>query len=592
MRLIKALFLFLFVLFSLDSAFGMTIEEAKLAIQENFQAGEPGNAINIANFFKDTDPEFKRLAFIASVKAANTRYAGRLLPFKNPDAELNFYIGRYYEEMGNLTKAMEVYTSYKGDNMFAAVSYYQAGHCAERKGELDKAEVYYDMALAQERTFRSALYAIARLKEKAGQKDAAAKIRKGNYTPKAKGTGYYVTPAGTKTKTLPANFTGKKSGKIVRACLAEGIRSFNVTDSQTKEVLNIKYEKNAICVYSNNKLVKSLSNSYRISNKSSNGTLKLTGIKGWMEGSRFRGDIEVKIKNKALMIINHIDLEEYLYGVLPSEMYPDWPYESLKAQAVAARSYILNRMLTPESNEYDVYVGKNTAYRGYNREKQQTTLAVHETFGIALFTPQGTPFDAVFSTSSGGYTSISSTAWNSGKVDYLTAVPDKKIKKNTAPPSPGQVAQFIKNPPPMYCYMAPYAAYTAFRWCIQYTREELENLVDPQHSIGFIKGIQVNSRDISGRVTKLTVQGTLGVMVIGSRDIRERLGKLKSSLFVCEYQLARNGLPDTFMFIGGGWGHGVGLDQTGAAGMAASGIGFKDILKHYYPEAIIKNKCY
>ena len=61
MRLRKALFLLLFVLFSLDSAFGMTIEEAKLAIQENFQAGEPGNAIIIANFFKDTDPEFKRL---------------------------------------------------------------------------------------------------------------------------------------------------------------------------------------------------------------------------------------------------------------------------------------------------------------------------------------------------------------------------------------------------------------------------------------------------------------------------------------------------------------------------------------------------
>ena len=85
---------------------------------------------------------------------------------------------------------------------------------------------------------------------------------------------------------------------------------------------------------------------------------------------------------------------------------------------------------------------------------------------------------------------------------------------------------------------------------------------------------------------------TLGVIVIGSRDMRTRLGGLKSSMFVCEYQLARNGLPNTFLFIGGGWGHGVGLDQTGAAGMAVSGIGFRDILKHYYPEAIIKEKCY
>ncbi|MBR4159563.1 MAG: hypothetical protein IKT97_05860 [Spirochaetia bacterium] len=164
MRLKKALLLLLFILFSLDFAFGITIDEAKLAIHEYFQTGEPEKAINLANSFKDTNPELKRLAFIAAVKAANTRYAGRLLPFKNPDGELNFYIGRYYEEMGNLTKAMDIYTSYQGDNMFAAVSYYQAGHCAERKGDMVKAEVYYDMALAIESTFSAVYPALARVK--------------------------------------------------------------------------------------------------------------------------------------------------------------------------------------------------------------------------------------------------------------------------------------------------------------------------------------------------------------------------------------------------------------------------------------------
>ena len=599
MNLRKALFLLFFALFSLYYAFGMTPNEAKLAIHEYFQTGQPEKAINLANQFKDKNPQLKRLAFIAAVKSANTRYAERLLPFKDPDGELNFYIGRYYEEMGNLTKAIDIYTSYQGDNMFSAVSYYQAGHCAELKGDYLKAEIYYDLALASERTFKSALPALARVKEQLGKKEEAEKVSRGKYSTMARGDGHFSPPPVKPVKTLPANFVGKKSGRIVRACLAEHITSFKATLSQTKEVLNVNFENSTISVYNQGKLIKSVKNSYKISNKNGKGTIKLTDIRtrsgastAIPTGSEFRGDIEIRIKDKALILINHIDLEEYLYGVLPSEMFPDWHYEALKAQAVAARSYILLRMQASSTAEYDVYVGKNTAYRGYSREKPQTTAAVNETFGIALFTPLGSPIDALFCTNCGGYTSSPTTAWGSQNQGFLSPVPDKKVKANKAAPSPGQMAEFIKSPPPMYCYVPPYASYTSFRWCVQYSREELENLVDPQHTIGYIKGVQVNSRDLSGRVTSLTVQGTLGVIVIGSRDMRTKLGGLKSSMFVCEYQLARNGLPNTFLFIGGGWGHGVGLCQTGAAGMAVSGIGFRDILKHYYPEAIIKNNCY
>ena len=161
MRLRSALLLLIFTLFNTFNIFGISLDEAKLTIQEYFQTGQPDKALNLANQFRDKNPEFRRLAFIAAVKEANTRYAGRLLPFKDPDAELNFYIGRYYEEMGNLTKAIDVYTSFQGDNMFAAPSYYQAGCCAELKGDLLKAEVYYDLALASERTYSAAYPALA-----------------------------------------------------------------------------------------------------------------------------------------------------------------------------------------------------------------------------------------------------------------------------------------------------------------------------------------------------------------------------------------------------------------------------------------------
>lgn len=597
MRAAKAIFLFLLALFTLDTALGLTADEAKSAIQECFQKGEPEKALNIANPFKNTEPELKRLAFIAAVKAANTQYAGRLLPFKDPDGELNYYIGRYYQEMGNLTKAIDTYTTYQGDNMFAAISYYQAGCCAELKGDLLKAEVYYDMALAIEQTYKSALPALARVKEKMGKKQDAEKVKNGKYTTMARGSSYFSPTPAKPLKTLPADFKSRKSGKNVRACLGEGIISVTATITKNNKVFNIKYEKNTISIYDNNKLLKNSKSSYHI--ESQGGTIKLSGIKArsgysvrLSEGAQFRGDIEFRVKDKALILINHIDLEEYLYGVLPAEMYQVWPLEALKAQAVAARSYILNRMQSSAAAEYDVYVGKDTAYWGYNSEKPHTTTAVYETFGIAMFTPKGLPLEALFSTNSGGYTSTAATAWGGSKYNYVVPVPDKKIKMNKIAPTAGQLAMFIKSPPPMYCYVPKYSPYSSFRWCIQYSREELENLVDPQHSIGYIKGIKVDSRDISGRITSLTVQGTLGVIVIGSRDIRTKLGGLKSAMFVCEYQMARNGLPDTFMFIGGGWGHGVGMCQTGVCGMALDGIGFRQIIAHYYPEAVIKDNCY
>ena len=593
----KALLMLIFALFAQTVLFGMTAEEAEMTVQEYFQSGQPQKALNLANSLKDKNPAFKRLAFIAAVKSGNTRYAERLLPFNEPDAELNYYIGRYYEEMGNLTKAIDFYTSYQGDNMFAAASYYQAGCCAELKDDFLKAEIYYDLALATERTFSSALPALARVKDILGKKEEAEKVKKGMYSTMARGEKSFMPPPVKPLKTLPADFKVKKSGRIVRACLAEGVSSFSITTSKTNDIFNVNYEKGTILVYNKNKLIKGASSSYRFSN--TDGTIKFIGIRtkpgvksNIPEGSEFRGDIEVLIKDRSLMLINHIDLEEYLYGVVPSEMFDTWHIEALKAQAVAARSYILLRMQSSAKAEYDVYVGKNTAYRGYNREKPQTTAAVAETFGIALFTPLGSPIDALFCTNSGGYSSSPATAWGSQNQGFLSAVPDKKIKANKSAPSSAQMAQFIKSPPPMYCYVSPYASYPSYRWAVQYSREELEEIVDPGRTIGYIKGVQVNSRDISGRVTSLTVQGTLGVIVIGSRDMRTRLGGLKSSMFVCEYQLARNGLPNTFLFIGGGWGHGVGLDQTGAAGMAVSGIKFRDILKHYYPEAIIKENCY
>ena len=95
-------------------------------------------------------------------------------------------------------------------------------------------------------------------------------------------------------------------------------------------------------------------------------------------------------------------------------------------------------------------------------------------------------------------------------------------------------------------------------------------------------------RDISGRAVNVKILGTQGEIMLNTARIRKQLGGLKSSLFICEYENSRNGLPDVFTFIGAGRGHGVGLCQSGAAGMALDGIGYREILKHYYPLADIR----
>ena len=97
------------------------------------------------------------------------------------------------------------------------------------------------------------------------------------YTTLARGEKNFAPPQNKQVKKLPANFKGKKSGRIVRACLVEKITSFSVTDSKTNDIFNIRYEKGAILVYNKTKLIKGTTSSYRISNK--DGILKLTDIR-------------------------------------------------------------------------------------------------------------------------------------------------------------------------------------------------------------------------------------------------------------------------------------------------------------------------
>ena len=120
-----------------------------------------------------------------------------------------------------------------------------------------------------------------------------------------------------------------------------------------------------------------------------------------------------------------------------------------------------------------------------------------------------------------------------------------------------------------------------YSWEVRKTRAELEASIGSQLAIGRLLDLEPVRRGVSGRITELRVVGSSGTEVVRGFDVR-RLLDLRESLTVIEVQRDSAGQIDAIVFAGKGWGHGVGLCQVGAYGMALRGASYREILRHYY----------
>lgn len=149
------------------------------------------------------------------------------------------------------------------------------------------------------------------------------------------------------------------------------------------------------------------------------------------KGRWYRGFFVIYNKGGSLIVINNVNIEEYIKGVVPSEMPSKWAYEAHKAQAIAARSYALANLGKRASHGYDLKdTPEDQAYGGATSETAQTNRAVDETKGIVLI--YGLKIiPAYYSASAGGQTSSSSDVWTKN-LPYLQSVPsyDDNVKKN------------------------------------------------------------------------------------------------------------------------------------------------------------------
>ncbi len=267
-----------------------------------------------------------------------------------------------------------------------------------------------------------------------------------------------------------------------------------------------------------------------------------------VDGVSFRGNIELHNVLGKIYVINVLKINEYLYGVVPCEIISTWEMEALKAQAVAARTYTYHNLVNKTKSLYDLDASTNfQLYKGISAEKESTNRAVDETSGkIAVY--NGKPVIAFFHSTCGGRTIDDKYVWNGDGQEYL-----KSVACN-------------------FCRESPY-----YNWEEKITLYEIrEYLKDKYGAVGGINGISFQRKDT--RIISAVIRHKNGIIKLSGNDLRLLFPekKIKSMYFTAKQT------KDGLLLKGHGWGHGVGMCQWGAKGMACEGAGYKEILTYYY----------
>ncbi len=291
----------------------------------------------------------------------------------------------------------------------------------------------------------------------------------------------------------------------------------------------------------------------------------------------FSGELEFTVAPSGeLRVIETQDLENYLKGVVPSEMPALWPAEALKAQAVAARSETLANLVNKHVLEGFDYCNAEHCrmYRGQSSRHPGSDAAVEATRGVVMV-EGGRIVPAVFHANCGGWTENNDAVWSSPADPVLRAVSDVRGSKGGGP---GDIEEWISHPPAAYCD----ADSAQFRWTRRFSTTELSERVGKEFNIGTLQRIELGVRGPGGRLREITLVGSRGQTVI-QRELRIRqvLGGLPSAAFLVETQ-NKGGKPSEFIFRGAGTGHGAGLCQNGAKARAKAGQDYAEILKRYF----------
>lgn len=277
-----------------------------------------------------------------------------------------------------------------------------------------------------------------------------------------------------------------------------------------------------------------------------------------IENRKYHNIIQVlKNPSASLTVINQIDVEDYLKGVLPWESNPQWPQEALKAQAVVSRTYAIFKNI--ENKDFPFTLSSDVGsqvYSGKSIEHPLSNQAINETRGEILAS-RGKIFPAFFHSTCGGRTTRADYQWK--------IAPHPSLKGVECP----------------FCQGSRY-----YVWKAELSASEVQSLLAKKgHSLSNIQEITPDQSDDSGRPRFFLVRHAGGSLKLTANQFRLALGpdRMRSTRIKVE----RAG--DQFIFEGRGWGHGVGMCQFGAKHLAELGYRYTDILRYYYPGSEIQN---
>ncbi len=356
---------------------------------------------------------------------------------------------------------------------------------------------------------------------------------------------------------------------------------------------------------------------------SSNSPIEIPGLNRKGDGAKYDGMIELRISSKnpnGFNIINVLDIQSYLKGVVPNEMPVSFGLEALKAQAVAARNYAYSAKISPDYDVVDSTASQ--VYYGVNSYREISDKAVDETKGIyAIYNEK--PISALYFSTSPGITDDWDDVFGNGVQSDMH--PYLKARYDSEKQAPLKTEKDVKD-----FYTSKTGGFDTnspkFRWEFEFTRKELEEilhntlqeqskaqLVIPKYDgdikLEGLKEIKPVKRTQSGKITELEIVSKTGTYRIKKElGIRRVLKKNNAMLPSANFFVETKGsealeekseneekegfkffdfgddekYPSEFKLIGGGFGHGVGMSQFGAYNMARNGKKYPEILKHYY----------
>lgn len=268
-------------------------------------------------------------------------------------------------------------------------------------------------------------------------------------------------------------------------------------------------------------------------------------------GKDYRGGVLLRAERGSVQAINVVDVEDYLRGVVPAEMPTSWPAAALAAQAVIARTYVAARV--NPAQPYDTCATESCqVYRGVAAEQASADAAIKATAGqVVAF--EGKPASTYFSSDSGGYTASSAEVWGR-ELPYLPAKADP------------------------YSVGGPRS-----RWRLEVSAAQVQAVASRYRvRVGTLRDVRVTRASESGRAQEVTLTGSGGVARLTGADASgfvRALGAASSRA-----TLSGPVGPTTPLVVeGSGAGHGVGLSQYGALGLARQGQDHLHILGFYYP---------